>query len=602
MNLDEKKEFPFWKIIFNYISPYKMQVSFTVCCSVFVGIAVALQPICIKWIVDAGIIRKNDAGELLSFEVRMKYALIYVGLFFFLSFFRMAIWRLGYVKLIHAIESMLCEIRSSFFKHVQGLCFRFHDQTTSGELFSYIMGSPINSIKMFLQQFSVMAPYQMISFIVAVGALSMLNWQMTLITIIIIFTIVYVNYRSKVKVKEVSQDFMKTESAVSKYVADMLRGCRAIQVHTMEENVNFSFENHIDRIRQKGVVQTLQSQAESMKGEAVQYIGMVLIYIVGAYQCIYKEMELGTFFAFVTSINVMMGPIMAMMQINLIRGNAEAGLERILRILEIQKSTIEVAEDQKVDYKIAKETAQRQGQLGVEFKNVHFSYSEDQKVLQNLSCKLKLGQSIALVGPSGSGKTTFISLLQRLYEIDSGEILLYGENIRNYNLKDLRSSFGVVSQSPFMFQGSILQNIKVTKPRASNDEVTEAIKLADADEFIGELKNGFNTQVGEFGYSLSGGQKQRVAIARAMLAKPDFLIFDEATSALDNKSEKNIQKAIENVSKGRTTFIIAHRLSTIKNVDKILVFDEGQIAQEGNFDELSQKEGLFKELLKQGSI
>ena len=206
-------------------------------------------------------------------------------------------------------------------------------------------------------------------------------------------------------------------------------------------------------------------------------------------------------------------------------------------------------------------------------------------------------QSFALVGSSGSGKSTITKLIMRLYEAEEGEVKLHNTNVKNFSLHDLRSSIGIVPQDPFMFRASILDNIRIACPQATTLEVMQAMEVARVHEFVNELPDGWNTMVGDEGFGLSGGQKQRIAIARAILGKPDILIFDEATSALDNVSEMHIQNAMEELMKTHTVIMIAHRLSTVRNVDKILVFDKGQIVQEGNFEELSRQEGLFKELL-----
>jgi ATP-binding cassette subfamily B protein len=394
---------------------------------------------------------------------------------------------------------------------------------------------------------------------------------------------------------------MKTESDASKYIADMLRGCREIKIHAMEESTNLSFGLHVDRIREHGVIQSMRNLYESIKVEIIQYAGIAVIYLSGGYFCIYKNMEIGTFFAFIASINVLMHPIMSMMQINLIRGNAEAGMERISRIMQIQKSTKELPPEKQASYSKERESAQNNKLPCIEFKHVAFSYDGNTQTIKDISCVINDKESVALVGPSGSGKTTFIFLIQRLYDVQKGQIILNGKNIKQYSLKAIRSAFGTVSQSPFMFQGTVLENIKISNPGASDDEVSCAIEMAYINEFIDQLPNGLQTQVGEDGFGLSGGQHQRITIARALLSKPDYFIFDEATSDLDNRSERKIQDAMEELMKTHTTLIIAHRLSTIRNVDKILVFLEGRIVQCGTYKELAQRDGLFKDLLDQSS-
>jgi ABC-type multidrug transport system fused ATPase/permease subunit len=287
-----------------------------------------------------------------------------------------------------------------------------------------------------------------------------------------------------------------------------------------------------------------------------------------------------------------------MLQLNLVKANAEAGLTRIVQVLKEESTTPEPHTAIRAAVEPQMKRARESGLPCTEWKAVRFSYDGQRTVLKDITVSIPDGQSVALVGPSGSGKTTFASLLLRLHDVQEGSILLNGLDVRSYPLADLRSCYGVVPQDPFIFQGTILDNVKVTSPEASEEQVREALEMSWVNEFVRTLPNGLDTQVGEGGASLSGGQRQRVAIARAILARSQYFIFDEATSALDNESERRIQSAMETVMKGHTTFIIAHRLSTIRNVDRILVFNKGRVVQDGTYGALSSSDGLFRELLR----
>ena len=232
----------------------------------------------------------------------------------------------------------------------------------------------------------------------------------------------------------------------------------------------------------------------------------------------------------------------------------------------------------------------------IEFNNVSFGYN-DNKIFSHFSCSVRHNESVALVGLSGSGKSTLTKLILRLYDVSEGKVLVYGTDVKDYNMNSLRTSFGVVPQKPFIFYGSVWDNIKIARPEASDDEIIKAMEIANVNEFVNAMEQGRDTIIGDGGASLSGGQTQRIAIARAVLGNPDILIFDEATSSLDNISEKQIQKAMENLMKDHTIIIIAHRLSTIKNVDRILVLKDGAITEEGTYTELQNKEGVFSEFL-----
>ncbi|MBD3321566.1 MAG: ATP-binding cassette domain-containing protein [Chitinivibrionales bacterium] len=584
----------FWTTIRDYMRPYHLKLFFAMICAVITGIAVALQPIVVKFIVDRGVNRTGAPAE-----EKFKYVLLYTGLYLLLSGTRITVWLVGYRRLVAALEGFLFTIRSQFFRPVQSLCFRFHDNVSSGELFNYIMGSPVNSLKMFLQQFIMTVPTHLVSWVVALGALIYFDWIMAAILIATVTAIVCINRRSRRVIKAMSSEFMKQESSVSKYVADMLRGTREIKIHAIEDDVSDRFDFQIDRIREQSENLSYRQHVEYVKPESLHYAGMALIYIAGAYSCIYRELTVGEFFAFVSSINLLMAPMMMLFRLNLVKANAEAGLERILRILDTETTVAEESETNRVNIHNEDEAAYSEGIPLIEFKDVTFGYTAV-PVLKQISCTIERNRSIALVGPSGSGKTTFAGLILRLYNIDSGRLLINGKDIKRYSLQELRSSFGVVSQEPFLFQTTIFENIRVANPGAGRKEVYDAMEMAYITEFINELPDGAETQVGENGYSLSGGQKQRIAIARAILGNHRYFIFDEATSALDNQSEKRIQQAMQDLMKNHTMIIIAHRLSTIRHVDKILVFQSGEIIQEGTYAYLSDTPGLFQTLLQNG--
>ncbi|MBQ3833952.1 MAG: ATP-binding cassette domain-containing protein [Elusimicrobia bacterium] len=230
------------------------------------------------------------------------------------------------------------------------------------------------------------------------------------------------------------------------------------------------------------------------------------------------------------------------------------------------------------------------------YKNVVFSYEQDKTILKNVSLDIKKGQTVAFVGPSGSGKSTIANLILRFYDVNSGEILVDGTNIKNIQIKSLRDKIGTVSQDVFLFNNTIKYNISYGKLDATDEEIEAAAKAANAHKFISNLPEGYNTLIGERGMKLSGGEKQRIAIARAMLKNPPILVLDEATSALDSESEKLVQEAIENLMKNRTVILIAHRLATVRNADKIVVIDRGTIAETGTHTELLAKNGVYAKL------
>ncbi len=596
--MDRLPRMPFWSTLWQFARPYRRQLLKAVVCATLVGIAVPLQmQFTVKWIIDHALEAVAASGEAAQVDARMRAALGFVALFVALSAFRISVWVLGYRGMLASNEGILFRIRAHFFRHVQRMCFRFHDQVSSGELFNYIMGSPLNYLKQFLHQFCMGLPSQLAGWVFSVGLLSTFNWQMTLITVAIVVVVVLMNFRSRVRIREVSDTFMRTESEASRYIADMLRGSRAIKTYSMESSINNLYTQQIEQIREQGYRLAVRQQVEHIKPECVQYAGLAMILASGSFFVIYRGMTTGTFAAFVLSFNMLMQPILLLLQLNLIRANAEAGLDRIVRVMQVSESTPEPSVAYPVAAQVQADSVRGMPEAGILFEHVSFSYDQGQPILRDVACHIRDGESVALVGPSGSGKSTFVSMLMRFYDPQEGRILVNGIDVRAYRLRELRSMFGVVPQDPFIFQATLRDNLCVTNPEATPEQVETALEAACLAEHVASLPDGLQTWLGEGGANLSGGQRQRLAIARAILAGPRYFIFDEATSALDSVSERRIQAALDQLMRQHTTIIIAHRLSTIRHVNRILVFDGGRIVQSGSYDELAGKPGVFADLL-----
>jgi ABC-type multidrug transport system fused ATPase/permease subunit len=605
-----------WAPVGAYLRTRRPTIVLVLACAGVVGFGVALQPLLIRYLIDEGIARPGATPAQ-----RFGWAAFFAGFYLVSSALRMGCWAVGYRRLLKLVEDLLFELRAEFFRHVQGLCLRFHSQVSSGELYSYLMGSPMANIGNFVRQMLILVPTQAVTLALSLGALAWFDLPMTLLLVAVVLTITLINRRSRLRVHELTADFMRTESAVSRYVNDMLRGTRAVKLYAIEDNVSDAFEQEIGRMRIKASFLPFAQWIESAKGEATTYVGLAILYAFGAYSCIYRDLSVGSFVAFATSMQVVTNLVMSLFQLNLGRAAAEASLERIGAILKTDASTPEPEPGRAITVEAAEAGSQalpvvkapvRKGlaskastNVGIvarppflRFEKVDFGYAPGRPVFRGLKCEVDLGERIALVGGSGSGKSTFINLLLRFYDPDGGRILLHGRDLRDYPLADLRGSFGVVPQDPFLFQASILENIRVSQPKAPLATVMEAMRQAHVDEFVLSLPKGLDTPVGESGFNLSGGQRQRLAIARALLGSPHYLIFDEATSALDNESENLIRESLEAFGREHTVITIAHRLSTIRNVDRILVFDHGRLVEEGSWAGLMKKRGAFHRLVR----
>ena len=318
----------------------------------------------------------------------------------------------------------------------------------------------------------------------------------------------------------------------------------------------------------------------------VLHLGSYLITLLGNYWVFNGTMQIGYLSQFSSYSAIIYEPILT---INSIPRNIAAFSTSLGKILELLEEDPDVYDQSVPDFK------RIEGHVSI--KNMTFGYDSYNPVLENINLEINKGEMIGIVGHSGCGKTTLINLIMRLYDVTEGSISIDGINVKNMSQNNLRSQMGIVLQETHLFSGSITDNIKYASPNATNEEVVRAAKLANAHDFIVRLPEGYNSMVGEKGYSLSGGERQRIAIARALIHNPRLLILDEATAALDTETEKIIQDAIDRVIEGRTTIVIAHRLSTLRNADKILVLNHGQMAEFGTHKELLDKQGIYYKLV-----
>lgn len=595
----------FWKTLFPYMKANIKNIIFAMVLSVVVGACVSLQPFAIKYIVDTGIGDEPIVlfgREIFSFGAnatkndRLAFIGIFCGGYVLLSLVRVICWGASLSNMLKAQEKTIFSLRSRFFGHVQRLCMRFRDKNSAGELYSYIMGTPMESIKTYLTSVVQTVPWQAVSLVISVVALLSHSWELTALVVGTSCVMALINRRARVKVRKASREHMVAEKETSKTVTDMLNGGEAIKIYSIEEESVRRFDSSIEQLKNAGIHFRMSNWLASVKVEFTQYFGMAAVYLLGGFLCVMGRLAVGELYLFLSTMTTIFSILTAWLNMTLTHQSALVAMERIDKVIKEHSTTPEVTESARRAIRTESRNAIRDGKPCIRFENVSFGY-EDRRVFENLSCGIGYCESIGLVGASGSGKTTFTKLVMRLYEVDGGEILLHNRNVKDYETHELRLSFGVVPQNPFIFYGTIWDNIRIVRPEASNEEIIEAMEIAHVHEFINDLPMGWNTVIGDGALGLSGGQKQRIAIARAVLKKPDIFIFDEATSALDNVSERLIQEAMEELMKTHTVLIVAHRLSTIRNVNRILVFDAGKIVDQGSYEELASREGIFKRLL-----
>ncbi|MCS7203641.1 MAG: ABC transporter ATP-binding protein/permease [Thermodesulfovibrio sp.] len=409
------------------------------------------------------------------------------------------------------------------------------------------------------------------------------KWDLALLAIVVIPLMVYTITKLGKRMKEIG---MKTRLKIAKVTTllhETLHGIKIIKVFTMEKNMTNRYRKALQEHYRNIMREVRTEEFTNFLIEAIAGVGVAVIVFYGGWLVVENKISSGDFFSFAASVILMYTPLKRLSRIN-------ASFQRGRNVVERLRDIIFVSEE-----KTGGLEKEIQGYIA--FKNVSFKYplSKDY-ALREVNFDVKPGQTVAIVGPSGAGKSTIVDLIAGFWTPTEGEILIDGINIKEYSLKSLRSQIAVVTQDIILFNDSVENNIKLGNLFSSKREVEEAAKIADAHDFIMNLPQGYGSIVGEKGVLLSGGQKQRITIARAILRQPKILIFDEATASLDTESEEKIQKALERISKDKTTLIIAHRLSTIKRADKIIVMDKGSVIEEGSHEELLAKRGLYSEL------
>ncbi|MDF2908488.1 MAG: putative rane protein, partial [Herbinix sp.] len=373
---------------------------------------------------------------------------------------------------------------------------------------------------------------------------------------------------------------------VNGQVEETYGGHNIVKVFNKEQDSIREFDEKNEKLYESAWKSQFLSGLMMPVMQFVGNIGYVGVAILGGYLAINGKIEVGQIQSFFQYIRQFTQPINQLMQVANMFQSTAAAAERVFEFLAVEE------EVQTVENPVSVEGLNGQ----VEFKNVHFGYHADKIIINNFSTQVSKGQKIAIVGPTGAGKTTMVKLLMRFYDINSGEILIDGHNIKDFNRSDLRKMFGMVLQDTWLFNGTIMENIRYSKLDATDEEVIKAAKAAHVHHFISTLPDGYQMVLNEEASNVSQGQKQLLTIARAILADPKILILDEATSSVDTRTEIMIQKAMDSLMKGRTSFIIAHRLSTIRDADLILVMNEGDIVEQGTHTELLAKGGFYANL------
>ena len=531
----------------------------------------------LKYWTNLAILRETPAESLKVLCLTILFVFFIKNIFLYLKNILLYMVQLNIVK----------DIRDKLYIHIQGLSLGYFHKEKTGSITSTI----INDVEQLQSSLSIAFQklfVEPINILIFATLLFIISWKLALIAIIIVPLAGIAIIAIGKSIRRKSRRTQKKISHIMQILGETLSSIRIVKafVNEKEEIKKFSKEtaNYLNLHLKRARLDLIAAPITESFGVV---IGVILLWYGGTEVIMQKGLIPEDFIRFILILFSILGPIKQMSNVNIKIQAGAASAERIFRLLDTKPQIVEIKNPINLD----------KFKTSLEFKDVHFEYQEGSElVLDSISFKINKGEVVALVGPSGSGKSTIADLIPRFYDATSGEITIDGNNIKNISLSSLRNNMGIVTQEVILFNDSIRNNISYAQGDKSDDLVKEAARAANALDFIENTPNGFETVVGERGVKLSGGQKQRIAIARALLKNPSILILDEATSALDTESEKKVQTAIESLMKDRTALVIAHRLSTVQKADKIIVIENGKVAETGSHETLFEKNGIYRRL------
>ncbi len=559
--------------IYRYLRPYQKQFYIAILLTILLALIAPVRPYLVQYTIDEFILKNNSNGLLMM-----------VGVLFIALAFQTVVQYFHTVITNWLGQSAILDLRKLIFDHLISLRLKFFDNTPIGTLVTRAV-SDLETIADVFSEGLIVIIGDILQIAVIVGVMLYIDWELTLVSLTTIPFLLIATYIFKEKTKKAFQDVRTEVAKLNTFLQEHITGMRIIQIFVREDAEYNKFKD-INRRHRKAHIKSVWYYSiffpvvELMSATS---IGILVWY--GSKQVIDNQISLGIIISFIMYLNMLFRPIRELAdKFNTLQMGMVSS-ERIFQLLDTQEQTANTGTFTPSDVKAE-----------VEFKNVSFAYNEDQPVLKNISFKIDSGKTLALVGATGAGKSSIINLLNRFYEINAGEILLDGRDVREYELSFLRSQIATVLQDVFLFSDTIEENIRLKNKAISSEQIIEAAKEVGAHDFIMRLPGGYHYNVMERGATLSVGQAQLISFIRALVYNPKILVLDEATSSVDTETEELIQNAIQKLMKGRTSIVIAHRLSTIQNADEIIVLDKGEIIEQGTHQELLKQNGAYKKL------
>ena len=558
-----------------YIKKYYILIILNILLATMSSLVSSAPIALIKRLFDKGISGKSEKDILYAAGAMIMLAAIGAILMYWNTIFSTVI-----------SSSIYKDIVTDIYNKIQTLDMEYFSGKKIGDMMTRTMTDPSNINSIILEVFNMIP--EVIKLVLCLGIAFYIDFDLTL-GVMIVTPILIITVRKYAKrLKRSGKQRQEALDSLNSKLQETLSGIRVIRAFATEKHEINDFKKKNINLKKIAVKSARYNAKANSIMEAMNYIIIALLLMFSGYRVLRaKNFTPGDFITIVGAISSMYTPARrAMTRFNSISANISS-ITRVSEILEEVPAIVNKKDCIKFE-NFARD---------ITFENVDFKYKDStEKILKNINLDVKKGETIAFVGNSGGGKSTLVNLIPRFFDVSSGSLRIDGIDIRDYEIKSLRKAIGIVPQETFLFSGTILSNIKYSRQNATFEEIVEAAKQANAHEFIENLSDGYNTEIGERGVKLSGGQKQRIAIARAILENPQILILDEATSALDNESEKLVQDALEKLMDGKTTFVIAHRLTTIENSNKIVVIQKGEIKEVGNHNELLNKNGIYKAL------
>ena len=572
--------------VWSYVRRYRFGMAAGLLLSVCVAAMNMVNPIVTGNIVDKVI--KGGQHELLIKLISIMLCVV-VG---------KSICRYSYQVIFeHCSQNVILKMREDLYAHIQTLDFSWYDNAPSGNVMT-LLTSDLDKVRHFVAWVLYQILENSLIYIFSIITLASINWKLTLAFMVIAPPVLLLVRRFKIHIRPAHMRVRDQFAVLNTRVGENIEGNRVVKAFVREGYETERFEKENEGYRDVSVANADMRVKFLPWIDALCQVLPVILILFGGYLVINNEMTIGqlvTFnglmWAFIQPIN-MFGNLVDNTQ------NFGASADRLFELWKAEskiKSNIAAEPDTNAGAENKAVMPQTQVSGRVEFRNVTFAYNET-PVIKDMSFVIEPGTTVGILGPTGSGKSTIANLMCRYYDADSGEVLIDGKNVKDYNLQELRRNVGITMQEAFLFSDTVEGNIAFAKPEASFEEVEAAAELARVKEFIGDLTDGYDTIVGERGVGLSGGQKQRIALARLFLADPKVMILDDTTSAVDNDTEYKIRQSIKSRSQGHTAFIISHRVSSFENCDVILVVQDGKIVDKGSHEELISRDGYYKEV------